>query len=45
MKLYIDGDINRYFVQTLCMIYFPGAKFSENEPETENTPVVRISVR
>ncbi|MBR4033900.1 MAG: hypothetical protein IKJ04_03755, partial [Clostridia bacterium] len=23
MILHIDGDINRYYVQTLCMIFFP----------------------
>jgi len=44
MKVYIDGDINRYFVQTLCMIFFPGEKFSDTEEETEDTPVVRLSV-
>lgn len=45
MKLYIEGDINRYFVQTLCMIFFPGAKFSETEEENDNTPTVSVSVR
>nr|MBQ4317892.1 hypothetical protein [Clostridia bacterium] len=44
MKLYIEGDINRYYVQTLCMIFFPGAKFSENEPDTPETPTVSVSV-
>ena len=27
MILHIDGDINRYYVQTLCMIFFPGTNF------------------
>ena len=33
MKLVLSGGvpINRYYVQMLCMIYFPGVKFSENE--------------
>ena len=31
MKLYIEGDIGRYYVQTLCLIFFPGAGFSERE--------------
>ncbi len=45
MKLIIDGDINRYFVQTLCMIFFPGSKFSEAEDADENTlPSVRLKV-
>lgn len=33
MKLFLEGNIpiNRYYVQMLCMIYFPGVKFAENE--------------
>ncbi len=33
MKVFLKGNIpiNRYYVQMLCMIYFPGVKFSENE--------------
>ena len=31
MILKIDGSINRYYVQTLCMVFFPGATFSESE--------------
>lgn len=26
-----NRDINRYYVQTLCMIFFPGEKFSETD--------------
>ena len=44
MKLHIEGNINAYYVQTLCMIFFPGEKFSDTEEETEDTPVVRLSV-
>ena len=29
MKLNVSGNINHYYVQTLCMIFFPGEKFSE----------------
>ena len=29
MRLNISGNINSYYVQTLCMIFFPGEKFSE----------------
>lgn len=42
MKIYIDGDVNRYYVQMLCMVFFPGAKFSNDEPESENTPVLYL---
>ena len=31
MRLYINGPINKYYIQTLCMIYFPGSKFSDDE--------------
>jgi hypothetical protein len=31
MKLTVTGDINAFYVQTLCMIFFPGEKFVENE--------------
>ncbi len=26
-----NSDINRYYVQTLCMIFFPGEKFSDSD--------------
>ena len=35
MRLYIDGPVNKYYIQTLCMIFFPGSKFSDDEPVTE----------
>lgn len=44
MKLKINGNINSYYVQTLCMIFFPGAKFSETEIYTDETPEVIVSV-
>ena len=44
MKLYIDGEINEYYVQTLCMIFFPGSKFSPDEQEDENTPVLHLKI-
>ena len=44
MILNINGDVNRYFVQTLCMVYFPGSTFGENEEITEGTPKVDVTV-
>ncbi len=44
MKLFVKGDINSYYVQTLCMIFFPGAKFSQEEELTEETDVLDITV-
>ena len=44
MKLNIDGNINRYYVQTLCMIFFPGEKFPADEEITESTPVLSLKL-
>ena len=44
MKLNINGDVNRTFCQNLCLIFFPGAKFPENEPENRGLPEVYIDV-
>lgn len=34
MFLKISGDLNKYYLQTVCMLFFPGATFSETEDET-----------
>ena len=44
MKLTVTGDINTFYVQTLCMIFFPGERFIENQEITEDTPVMKVSV-
>jgi len=44
MILNIEGDINRYYVQTLCMVFFPGATFAENETRKDGVPEVNVSV-
>ena len=44
MVLKIDGEINRYYVQMLCMVFFPGATFSENEEGGEGIPEVSVNV-
>lgn len=31
MKLTVNGNINRYYAETLCLIYFPGEKFPDDE--------------
>ncbi len=31
MKLTVSGGINRYYAETLCLIYFPGEKFPEDD--------------
>ena len=44
MILKINGDINKYYVQTLCMVFFPGATFGENEQPGEGVPEVTVEV-
>lgn len=44
MILKINGDINRYYVQTLCMIFFPGCTFGENELSGEGVPEVTVDI-
>ena len=44
MKLTVNGDINAFYVQTLCMIFFPGEKFSQDQEITEDVPVMEVSV-
>ena len=46
MRLNISGNINSYYVQTLCMIFFPGEKFSdtaETNPEVA-TPELSLAL-
>ncbi len=40
-----EGNINKYYVQSLCMLFFPGAKFSIGEEESRGVPVVQVSLR
>lgn len=44
MILNINGNINRYYVQTLCLVYFPGSTFGENEERAEGVPEVNVHV-
>ena len=44
MILKINGDINKYYVQTLCMVFFPGATFGEGEMPGEDVPEVSVDV-
>ena len=36
MKIELDSPINKYYVQTLCMIFFPGEKFSNDDTDEES---------
>lgn len=44
MILKINGNINKYYVQTLCMVFFPGATFGENEQAGDGVPEVTVDV-
>ncbi len=44
MILHVHGNINRYYVQSLCMIFFPGSTFGENEVAGEDVPEVLVHV-
>jgi len=45
MKLILDTDVNVNYIQTLCMIFFPGAKFAQDEVVTDETPIVTVITR
>ena len=45
MKLILDKNISKYYLQTLCLLFFPGAKFSETEVVTPDTPVVEVTLK
>ena len=44
MIVNITGEINPYYVQTLCMVFFPGAKFAHDEPADAYVPVLDLHV-
>ncbi len=44
MILKINGNINKYYVQTLCMVFFPGATFGESEVPGDGVPEVTVDV-
>jgi len=44
MILNIEGDINRYYVQTLCLVFFPGSSFGEHESGGEDIPEVNVRI-
>jgi len=44
MILRIDGNISRYYVETLCMVFFPGATFGEGEEPGIGVPEVNVNV-
>ncbi len=33
MKVTVNGELNKYYIQMLCMIFFPGVKFSDTDDD------------
>lgn len=44
MKLTVRGNINEYYVQTLCLLFFPGSRFSKTDDEPQGSPSADVSV-
>ena len=44
MILHLDGNVNPYYVQTLSMIFFPGATFGVAEVPGEGVAEVTVKV-
>ena len=44
MILNINGEINEYYIQTLCMLFFPGEKFSAAKQTDADSPSATVSV-
>ena len=42
MTIRIESPINKYYFQTLGMIFFPGAHFSESEELADGEPVLSV---
>ncbi len=44
MRLILNGNINIYYIQTLCMIFFPGEKFGAAEAERPDSPILALDL-
>ena len=42
MKIILDSPINKYYVQTLGMIFFPGEHFGESEEVAQGEPILSV---
>lgn len=45
MNIKLDSPINRYYVQTLGMIFFPGEHFGEDEENNPDAPLLFVRSR
>ncbi len=44
MRLKINGNFNEYYAQTLCLLFFPGSKFSVKNEAERDEPCAEIDV-
>lgn len=44
MKIKVQGNVNEYYVQTLSMLFFPGAKFSDKDAD-DTSPYLFVDVK
>ncbi len=42
MILTVKGDISQYYVQTLCLLFFPGSKFGQDEVSSPDNPEAEV---
>lgn len=42
MILKVSGNISPYYVQTLCLLFFPGSKFSQDEQPSPDNPEAEV---
>lgn len=43
MKITINGDIAEFYIQTLCLMFFPGSKFSKSGEHLPGEPEVTVT--
>ncbi len=44
MIVKVNGNVKQYYVQTLAMIFFPGAKFPDKEEQTPEIPCLTLDM-
>jgi len=44
MILHAEGNVKLYYLQTLCLIFFPGSTFSQDEKPGDGVPEVTVKV-
>ena len=45
MNIKVDSPVNKYYVQTLGMIFFPGERFGDNQENDETAPSLYVKTK